>query len=110
MKNDLQKMICNYKHEQIINEKLHIVARIDGKALFNGYYSVIATIETNYSRIAIDWPEIGKIPGEFQERYRTESIYPVKFDYFDEEDIIHLSGDYYGKKYLVKIQLPPKKN
>lgn len=109
MSQGLQDMLRNYSTRQILGDKVHVKGRKDGEVVLNGYFKIYATIETNYSRISIDWPENGVLPAEYQEHYGAfENKYPVDFEYFEDDDIIHLSGKYGVSEYKVVIQLPEK--
>lgn len=109
MENNLREMLFNYHNERILGDKVHVKGRKDGNVVFNDYYQIFATIESNYSRLTIDWPKNGVLPGEYQEHYTANSNrYPVEIEYFEKDDIVHLSGEYQGESYKVVIQLPEK--
>lgn len=109
MSNELQRMLKNYSSRQILGEEVLVKGQKNGEIVFNGHYKIIATIETNYSRIYIEWPEDGVLPAEYQEHYGAfNNKYPVDIKYFKDNDTIHLAGDYRGSLYLVDIQLPEK--
>ncbi|OPH47601.1 hypothetical protein BC351_10440 [Paenibacillus ferrarius] len=109
-KDDLRQVVINYRDEPLSGDKVHVIARVNGKETINNYYQVYASVETNYSRIYFVWDEDGVIPAEFQEHYPNSSNrYPVSFSYFENEDILHLEGNYFGKSYKLVVQLPPKR-
>lgn len=108
MSESLRHVIINYRNEPLSGDKVHVVGRKNGKIVFDGYYQIYGSIETNYSRLAILWPEDGILPAEYQDHYGS-SRYPVEIKYFEEEDKVHLSGKYFNKPYEVVVQLPPKR-
>jgi hypothetical protein len=109
MSKSLREILLNYDGNWILGDKVHVKGRKNGKVVFNGYYKINGTIETNYSRLSIDWPEIGVLPVEYQDHYGSSSNkYPVEIEYFEEEDIVHLSGKYQGDPYKIVVQLPEK--
>lgn len=65
MSNNLRELLLNYDNERILGDKVHVNGRKNGKVVFNGYYQIFGTIETNYSRLTISWPEDGVLPGEY---------------------------------------------
>ncbi|OAB40983.1 hypothetical protein PMSD_00380 [Paenibacillus macquariensis subsp. defensor] len=100
----LHEVIMNYRAEPIINEELFITARKKGKLVHYGDFKVIMTVETNYSRIMIDWPE-GKLPLE----YRDDGFFQVYFTYNEEEDILEINGEFRGEVFDIIVKLPTKR-
>lgn len=110
MLNSLRTVVVNCRNNPLAGDKVHVKARKNGDVVFNGYYQIYATVETNYSRLYIDWPEDGVVPAEYQDHYgSSENKFPVEIEYFEEEDIIHLSGKYHGESYTIVVQLPEKR-
>lgn len=106
----LREILINYRTEPLSGDKVHITARKRGKIVFNGYYQIYGSIETNYSRLTVIWPEDGVVPAEYRDYYGlSNNMYPVDIEYFVEDDIVHFSGDYFGSPYRIVIQLPEKR-
>ncbi|NLY46753.1 MAG: hypothetical protein GX053_12330 [Tissierella sp.] len=109
MSKGLREILLNYSEGRILGEKAHVKGKKNGQVVFNDYYQIYATIEANYSRLTINWPEDGVLPAEYQEHYpKNSNRYPVDIKYFEEEDIVHLAGNYFGDSYLIVVQLPEK--
>jgi len=110
MLNSLREVVINYGNDPLLGDKVHVIARKGGKVVFNDYFKIYASIETNYSRLYIDWPQAGVLPMEYQDHYGSSmNKYPVNIEYFEEEDIVHLSGKYIGASYKIVVQLPEKR-
>ncbi|MGE7121788.1 hypothetical protein ACQKIC_16350 [Peribacillus sp. NPDC046944] len=109
MSKNLREILLNYRHRNILGVEVHVMGEKKGKVVFDGNYKIYSTIETNYSRLTIDWPITGVLPGEYQEHYTEGSNkYPVDIKYFEEEDKVHLSGKYSGDSYKIVVHLPEK--
>lgn len=108
MSKNLREILLHYRNQQILGETVHVIAIKNGEEVFNGYYKIIGTIETNYSRLAIDWPGNRVVPGEYRDYYGMSSMYPVDIEYFEEDDLVHLSGKYGEDPYKIIVHLPEK--
>jgi len=110
MSNSLKWVVINYQNDPLVGDKVHVTARKNGNVVFNDYYQIYASVETNYSRLFINWPQDGVVPAEYQDHYGSpRNKFPVEIEYFEEEDIIHLSGKYHGDSYKIVVQLPEKR-
>lgn len=110
MLDSLRWVVMNYRKDPLIGDKVHVKARKNGVVVFNDYYQIYASVETNYSRLFVDWPQDGVVPAEYRDHYgSTKNKFPVEIEYFEEEDILHLSGDFHGEPYKIVIQLPEKR-
>ncbi|CAH2462779.1 MULTISPECIES: hypothetical protein [Bacillus cereus group] len=108
MSKNLREILLHYRNQQLLGDKVHVIARKNGEVVFNGYYKINCTIETNYSRLTIDWPKDYVVPAEYRDYYGMSSMYPVDIEYFEKDDIVHLSGKYLEDSYKVVVQLPEK--
>lgn len=111
MSKNLREILLNYRDQRILGDKVHVRGRKNGKVVFDGYYKIYGTIDTNFSSLTIDWPEDGILPRQYQDYYGFPNRFPVKFEYFEEDDIVHLSGIYKNDNdapYKVVVQLPEK--
>lgn len=110
-KDDLRRVIINYRDEALSGDKVHVIARVDGKEIINNYMRVFASVESNYSRIYIEWETDRIVSAEYQEHYPNSSNkYPVIFTYFKDDDMLHMEGKYDNKSDKIVVQLPPKHN
>lgn len=109
-KDDLRRVVINYKDEPLAGDKVHVIARVGGKEEINDYIQLYASVETNYSRICFIWKNDGVVPAEYQEHYpNSDNMFPVIFTYFEDDDVLHMEGSYFGKSYKLVVQLPPKR-
>jgi hypothetical protein len=110
MSKNLREILLNYRSERILGDEVHVNGEKNGKVVFDGYCKIYGTIETNYSRLSINWPEDGVLPGEYQEHYpKNSNRYPVDIKYFEEVDVVYLCGEYFGAPYKIVIKLPEKR-
>lgn len=110
MSDSLRDIVINYRADSLLGDEVHVVGKKNGKVVFDGIYKVYASVETNYSKIAVMWPSDGILPGEFQDHYgSTANRYPVEIEYEEDEDTLALSGKYQGEPYEVFIKLPEKR-
>lgn len=101
----MREVLLNYSG-RLIGDILHVKGSKEGKEEFNGEYKVYATIETNYTKITIDWPQEGILPTEYLDTYGFNNKYPVDVEYIEEDDILKLSGEYFEAPYIVTLKLP----
>ncbi len=108
MSKNLREILLHYRNQWILGEEVHVIARKNGEVVFDGDYIINSTIETNYSRLTIDWPKDYVVPGEYRDYYGMSSMYPVDIEYFEEDDLVHLSGKYGEDPYKIIVHLPEK--
>ncbi|PGA51085.1 hypothetical protein COL86_27870 [Bacillus toyonensis] len=109
MSKNLREILLYYRNEALLGNEVHVIAIKNGEEVFNGFYKIYGFIETNFSKLSIMWPEDSVVPGEYRDYYGMSSMYPVDIEYFEEDDLVHLSGKYRENPYKIIVHLPEKR-